>query len=92
MSLTTLLIEIPSEALRLHNGDQPSKPMCFLRSSSRSRPELWYLIHHQAHFLKGLNYSATEGHGDPRFAVGNQMFVDRMRRGTRECIHEGANG
>ena len=71
MSLTTQLIEIPSEALRLVKGDQPNNPMPFLTSPSYSGPKLLYLIQQQAQLLKCLDNSAIEGQSDPRFAGEN---------------------
>lgn len=76
MSLAALLIEIPSEALHLHNGDQPNNCMPFRMSSSCSCAKLLYRLPRQAHFLKCLDYSAIEGHWDPRFVVQKEMFVE----------------
>lgn len=91
MSLTTPLIEIPSEALHLHNGDQPNNSVAFILSSSCSRPELRYLIPQQTHFLKGLDYSLIEWHRDPRFAVENKIFVEWMHTGMKEWMRERMN-
>lgn len=58
MSLTALLIEIPSEALHLQNGNQPNRPSPFTMASSCPKP--LGLIHQIVSFLKDLNSPTTE--------------------------------